>query len=62
MSNKKLYSPPLIEVYFLELENGIAAGSSKLYPGGPSNDVPQVDNWQTDPNDPNENKGFVNEW
>lgn len=62
MSEKKKYVQPTLDVYCLELECGIASGSSKLYPGGPSNDTPQVDNWKVDPSSTEENQGYVGEW
>lgn len=62
MSEKKEYIPLRVDVIYLELEGGIATGSSTLYSGGPTDDVPQVDNWTFDASDGSSNKGFADEW
>lgn len=46
-ASKQEYIPPVLEVIFIEMEQGIAAGSASLDPGniGTPN-TPQVEDWQ----------------
>ncbi len=43
----KKYIPPLITLYFIEMEQSIAVGSANFSTGG-SNYEPQIENWTDD--------------
>ncbi|HFK5504940.1 hypothetical protein [Elizabethkingia anophelis] len=44
---KRKYTAPVLEVIFVEMENGIAAGSASLNPGDlGSPSTPQAEDWQ----------------
>ncbi|RKE52317.1 hypothetical protein [Sphingobacterium detergens] len=46
MKKKEIYLSPVLGVYHVEMEHGIAAGSTNsLSPGGASNN-PQIEDWQ----------------
>lgn len=46
---KKDYSSPRIELINVELEQGIASGSTYFQPGGPgSPNTPEVEDWKQD--------------
>ncbi|AQX12729.1 hypothetical protein BAX94_01175 [Elizabethkingia meningoseptica] len=51
MKNKKMYlkkeyTPPLLEVVLVEMEEGFAANSANLKPGDINNpDIPDVTDW-----------------
>lgn len=44
-STKREYSPPIIEVTLIEMEEGIASGSSKLIPATPDGTVGAETRW-----------------
>ncbi len=49
MGNKKKYISPEVSVVYIRMENGSAAGSASITPGGSnSNYQPEIDDWTTD--------------
>ena len=50
-SEKKVYTSPCINVFYVEMECGIAAGSATLRPGNSSNaDAPGANDWNNSGN------------
>ncbi|MCL1664645.1 MAG: hypothetical protein LBE39_15490 [Flavobacteriaceae bacterium] len=47
--HKQEYTPPVIHVMLVEMENGIAAGSATTVPNNINKEV--LDEWEEDPND-----------
>ncbi|MCL1655443.1 MULTISPECIES: hypothetical protein [Elizabethkingia] len=46
---KEEYIPPKIDMFLIEMENGIATGSAKVLPSNSDNQVQEE--WATDPDD-----------
>ncbi|MNE08891.1 hypothetical protein D3C87_1213910 [compost metagenome] len=42
---RRVYQPPKVEVIFLEMEQGIAAGSAAINPSNQTGDI--LDEWDT---------------
>ena len=47
--NKITYEAPTLEVIYVEMEQGIAAGSAIVHPGNSAGEIKEE--WQVDPND-----------
>lgn len=55
MKKNTSYESPKIDIHLIELEHGIAVGSATAQFRGPSNETPQVDGWNLNPNDGSDN-------
>lgn len=59
---KKKYKKAEIQIHYILLDDCLAAGSGRLYPGGPASDTPLVNDWLSDDSDTDANQGFSEEW
>jgi len=47
--SKMIYTKPMVKLEIIQMEHGIAAGSSPVVPGGPDGtNQPDVTDWSTD--------------